>query len=430
MFCFTNPKNTFLLRYFLEIIRKGNQLPPLVFLLLLLSCSNRASSKATTDLTLSNNAVPQTTIETGADQTEKYLPLLNGKRVGVVANPSSIIFRDQKKNSYVHLVDSLLSRGVNIEKVFAPEHGFRGTAEAGETVKDGKDPTTRLEVISLYGSNKKPKPEQLKDIDIIVFDLQDVGVRFYTYISTLHYVMEACAELQKPLLILDRPNPNGHFIDGPILEPQHKSFIGMHPIPVAHGMTIGEYALMINGEKWLEKGVQCPIQVISCANYTKDMPYQLPVKPSPNLPNAQAVNLYPSICFFEGTDVSEGRGTDKQFQIYGSPYLPKSKYPYSFTPEPNAGAAKPEHLGKLCYGEDLSSTERLQRIELKWLIRAYQSTAKKEDFFTDFFVKLAGTKQLRQQIESGTAESEIRASWQEGLKAFKKIRKKYLLYRE
>ncbi|WP_317047388.1 exo-beta-N-acetylmuramidase NamZ family protein [Sinomicrobium soli] len=369
-------------------------------------------------------------IETGADRTAEYLPLLKGKRVGIVANPSSVIFRNREKTVYVHLVDSLLKTGVNIQKVFAPEHGFRGTAEAGETVKDGKDPKTGLPVISLYGNNKKPEPEQLEDIDILVFDLQDVGVRFYTYISTLHYVMEACAELGKPVLLLDRPNPNGHFTDGPVLEPQFKSFIGMHPIPVAHGMTIGEYARMINGEKWLARGVQCPLQVITCANYTKDMPYELPVKPSPNLPNAQSVNLYPSLCFFEGTNVSEGRGTDKQFQVYGSPYLPEAEYPYTFTPEPNSGSGNPQHRGKVCHGEDLSGTERLYRIELKWLVRAYRNTAGKEDFFTDFFVKLAGTKQLRQQIEAGIPEDEIRASWQEGLRTFREVRKKYLLYRE
>ncbi|UGU14832.1 DUF1343 domain-containing protein [Sinomicrobium kalidii] len=438
-FWFTNSKNTFLLRFCREIIGKAFSegqasvrnstqtrcIKLLVFLFLTTSCGNNASSRPS-----QKPAPPEAAIAVGANRTEEYLPLIRDKRVGIVANPTSIIFRDNNNRNYTHLVDSLVSRGVNVRKVFAPEHGFRGTADAGEKIKDGKDPKTGLSVISLYGKNRKPGAEQLADIDVVIFDLQDVGVRFYTYISTLHYVMEACAENDKPLIVLDRPNPNGHFVDGPVLNPEYKSFVGMHPIPVAHGMTIGEYARMINGEKWLTKGIQCRLQVVSCDNYTKDMPYDLPIKPSPNLPNAQAVNLYPSLCFFEGTNVSEGRGTEKQFQVYGSPHLPESEYDYYFTPRPNFGAKNPEHNGVLCRGEDLSRAERLNRLELKWLIKAYNNTANKDDFFNNFFVKLAGTEVLQQQIEAGMPEAKIRNSWKKGLEMFRKVRAKYLLYEE
>ncbi|MGS2739001.1 exo-beta-N-acetylmuramidase NamZ family protein [Sinomicrobium sp. M5D2P17] len=475
-FWFTNLKNTFLLRFCHEIIGKAlhtliynvrkkaygkgsdpiskktlkNLLgfrvspfttvghPPvwsalriLLFFLLTTACGNHASSKPTEGTDESEQTPPaKMRIETGADRTEAYLSLLENKRVGIVANPSSIIFRDEEKTEYVHLVDSLMKLDVNVQKVFAPEHGFRGTADAGEVVKDGKDPKTGLPVISLYGNNKKPKQEQLKDIDILIFDLQDVGVRFYTYISTLHYVMEACAETGKQVIVLDRPNPNGHFVDGPVLDPKYKSFVGMHPIPIAHGMTIGEYALMINGEKWLANGIQCPVQVISCANYTKDMSYELPVKPSPNLPNVQAINLYPSTCLFEGTNISEGRGTDKQFQVYGSPYLSQKDYPFSFTPKPNSGSKSPKYNGKMCYGEDLSKSKRLDRIELQWLIRAYNHTENKGEFFTDFFSKLAGSQVLQQQIETGITEDEIRRSWKKDLLTFRKVREKYLIYKD
>lgn len=413
---FTNPKNTFFHRH--KFI--------LSFFILVVSCGHNTTSRP------SHPPAPSETtpIEVGANRTAEYLPLLKNKRVGIVANPTSVIFRSHKNGAYTHLVDSLVKLGINIQKVFAPEHGFRGTADAGEKIKDGKDPKTGLPVISLYGSNRKPGPEQLADIDVVIFDLQDVGVRFYTYISTLHYVMEACAENDKPLIVLDRPNPNGHFVDGPILDPKYKSFVGMHPIPIAHGMTIGEYARMINGEKWLANGVQCPIQVVTCGNYAKEMPYDLPIKPSPNLPNAQAVNLYPSLCFFEGTNVSEGRGTDKQFQVYGSPGLPESDYSYSFIPKPNFGAKNPEHNGKLCHGEDLSEAGILDRIELKWLIRAHNNTTNKNTFFNTFFVKLAGTETLQKQIEAGTPEKDIRKSWEKGLEAFRETRQKYLLYKE
>ena len=359
-------------------------------------------------------------LKTGAENYNAYLPILTNKKIGVVTNPTGIV--ESKK----HLVDFLLENKVDLQKIYAPEHGFRGTADAGEVIKDGKDIKTNLPIISLYGNNKKPKPEQLADINIVIFDIQDVGARFYTYISTLHYVMEACAENNIELLVLDRPNPNGSIIDGPVLEMEHKSFVGMHPIPVLHGMTIGEYAKMINGEKWLANGVTCNLTVIPCANYKRDMPYSLPVKPSPNLPNDQSINLYASLCFFEGTNVSVGRGTEKQFQIYGSPFLLKTDF--LFTPIPNFGAKEPMHKDILCYGEDLSKIKKVGRLELKWLIKAYANTSDKTVFFNDFFTKLAGTKKLQEQIIEGVSEKEIRKSWEADLNAFKEMRKLYLIY--
>ena len=368
----------------------------------------------------SNPEKPVAPIKTGADNFDKYLPALKGKKVGIVTNQTGIL------SDKTHLVDFLLEKKISIQKIYAPEHGFRGTADAGELIKDGKDTQTGLPIISLYGDNKKPKPEQLKGIDILVFDLQDVGARFYTYISSLHYVMEACAENNIPLVILDRPNPNGAVVDGPILEKENTSFIGMHPIPVLHGMTIGEYGKMINGEKWLKNGIQCDLTVIPCLNYTKEMPYSLPVKPSPNLPNDQSINLYASLCFFEGTNVSLGRGTEKQFQIYGSPFLPKNGF--SFTPKPNFGAKDPLHNGKVCYGEDLTAISKVSGLQLKWLLKAYNSTSDKSKFFIPFFTKLAGTKKLQEQIEAGMTEAEIKKSWQGGIEDFKKIRKNYQIY--
>jgi uncharacterized protein YbbC (DUF1343 family) len=359
-------------------------------------------------------------LKTGAENYTAYLPLLANKKIGIVTNPTGIV--ENKK----HLVDFLLDNKVDLQKIYAPEHGFRGTADAGEVIKDGKDIKTNLPIISLYGNNKKPKPEQIADIDIMIFDIQDVGARFYTYISTLHYVMEACAENNIELLVLDRPNPNGSIIDGPVLEMEHKSFVGMHTIPVLHGMTIGEYAKMINGEKWLANGVMCNLTVIPCTNYKRDMPYSLPVKPSPNLPNDQSINLYASLCFFEGTNVSVGRGTEKQFQIYGSPFLLKTEF--SFTPIPNFGAKEPMHKDVLCYGEDLSKIKKVSRLELKWLIKAYTNTSDKTIFFNDFFTKLAGTKKLQEQIIEGVSEKDIRKSWESDLNAFKEMRKKYLIY--
>ena len=359
-------------------------------------------------------------LKTGAENYKEYLPLLANKKIGIVTNPTGIV--ENKK----HLVDFLLDNKVDLQKIYAPEHGFRGTADAGEVIKDGKDIKTNLPIISLYGNNKKPKPEQLADIDIVIFDIQDVGARFYTYISTLHYVMEACAENNIELLVLDRPNPNGSIVDGPVLEIDHKSFVGMHPIPVIHGMTIGEYAKMINGEKWLANGVTCNLTVIPCTNYKREMPYSLPVKPSPNLPNDQSINLYASLCFFEGTNVSVGRGTEKQFQIYGSPFLLKTDF--SFTPIPNFGAKEPMHKDILCYGEDLSKIKKVSRLELKWLIKTYANTSDKTVFFNDFFTKLAGTKKLQEQIIEGVSEKDIRKSWETDLNVFKEMRKKYLIY--
>lgn len=400
----------------------------LLFVLVMISCASKMKdNKAISEkVSPSNHILNDSTIVVGANQIEAYLPLLNRKRVGIVANQTSVIFKKDK--SYTHLVDSLLALDVAIKKVFAPEHGFRGMADAGEVVKDGIDTKTKLPIISLYGKNKKPTPEQLQDLDVVVFDIQDVGARFYTYISSLHYVMEACAELEIPVIILDRPNPNGNVIDGPILEIEHQSFVGMHPIPVVHGMTIGEYAQMINGENWLKNEVQCDLKVIPVKNYNHHLRYSLPIKPSPNLPNDQAINLYPSLCFLEGTNVSAGRGTETQFQIFGSPFLNKDNFSFEFTPQPNYGSKYPKHQNKLCYGKDLTQIETINDLNLKWLIEAFQNTSNQSDFFNSFFTKLAGTKQLQKQIELGLTEKEIQATWKNGLENFKKIRTQYLIY--
>ena len=395
----------------------------LFFLLLIVSCgAQKGQEKSSTVKVdeISTTSEKSTEIKTGADNYEAYLPLLKSKKVGIVTNQTGIL------SNKTHLVDYLLEQKIDLKKIFAPEHGFRGTADAGELIKDGKDTKTELPIISLYGDNKKPKAEQLAGIDVLVFDLQDVGARFYTYISSLHYIMEACAENNIELIVLDRPNPNGNIVDGPLLEKEFTSFVGMHPIPTLHGMTIGEYAKMINGEKWLKNGIQCNLKVVLCLNYSREMSYSLPVKPSPNLPNDQAINLYASICLFEGTNVSSGRGTEKQFQIYGSPYLPKSSF--SFTPVPNFGAKDPMHKNLLCFGEDLSSTPKVTQLELKWLIKSYNTTSDKSKFFNSFFTKLAGTKKLQQQIEAGVSEKDIRKSWEKDLNDFKMMRKKYLIY--
>tara|TARA_R110002072_G_scaffold20671_23_gene74720 strand:- start:1249 stop:2439 length:1191 start_codon:yes stop_codon:yes gene_type:complete len=363
-------------------------------------------------------------ILTGADQTELYLNKIKGKSIAIVANQTSVI---SNGNKYTHLVDSLVALNMNIKKVFAPEHGFRGKADAGEFIKDGLDTKTGLPIISLYGKNKKLGTDQLKGIDLVIFDIQDVGARFYTYISTLHYVMETCAELNIPIMVLDRPNPNGHYIDGPILEPKHKSFVGMHPVPIIYGMTIGEYGQMINGENWLKNGIKAKLTVIPLKNYTHQSEYSLPIKPSPNLPNNTAINLYPSLCFFEGTNVSAGRGTDMQFQIYGSPFL-NTNSKFSFTPSPNEGAKYPKHAHMIVYGEDLRATKRQNTINLSWLIKAKKQNRTK-NFFIPYFTTLAGTEKLQKQLEDKIPEEEIKASWQEGLEAFKKVRSKYLIYK-
>ena len=361
----------------------------------------------------------QETLRLGADQIDKYFPLLDNKSIGVVGNQSSLI-------GSTHLVDSLLSTKQQVVKVFSPEHGFRGTADAGAHIESGVDEKTGLPIVSLYGNNKKPTANQLQGIDILLFDIQDVGARFYTYISTLHYVMEAAAENSIPLVVLDRPNPNGHYVDGPILDSAYRSFVGMHPIPIVHGMTIGEYAQMINGQQWLKNGVQCQLTVITMQGYSRTMPYDLPIKPSPNLPNAQAVNLYPSLCLFEGTNVSVGRGTDLPFQHYGAPYL---KNDYFFIPKSGEGAKYPKHEGQKCYGKDLSQFSKLSQLDLSYLIDAYQQSADKDTFFNTFFDKLAGGSDLRLSIIGGKSEEEIRKSWADGLNVFKEQSAPYLIYK-
>ena len=366
-------------------------------------------------------------IITGAEQTERYLPLLQDKKVTVCFNQTSVI-------GNTHLVDTLKNAGINVVKIFAPEHGFRGEAEAGATILSAIDAKTGIPVVSLYGKNKKPTAEQLKEVEIIVFDIQDVGCRFFTYISTLHYVMETAAEQHIPILILDRPNPNGYFIDGPVLEENYKSFVGMHPVPVVHGMTIGEYAQMINGEKWLGNDRMCELQIIECKNYTHSNRYSLPIKPSPNLGTDVAIYLYPSLCLFEGTDISIGRGTATPFQIFGHPNLTTGDY--YFTPEPIKGVAEnPPQKGKRCRGFNLTheiNPNNNNSFNISYLLTVYKHFPKEMKFFTnpDFFDKLAGNATLRWQITNGKSEEEIRASWQPALQNFKEIRNRYLIYPE
>ncbi|WP_203966696.1 exo-beta-N-acetylmuramidase NamZ family protein [Capnocytophaga stomatis] len=396
-----------------------------IFLLFLMaSCKN--NGQKITNKTFTPTQETSQEIILGANRMDLYLTLLQNKKVGIVTNQTGIVKTQNGK--YVHLVDTLLKKDVKVIKVFAPEHGFRGQADAGEVVKDGKDSKTGLPIVSLYGKNKKPTKEQLADLDVVLFDLQDVGVRFYTYISTLHYVMEACAEQQLPVVVLDRPNPNAHYIDGPVLEPEFKSFIGMHPVPVVYAMTIGEYGQMINGEKWLNNNLVANLKVIPLANYTHQTPYSLPVKPSPNLPNDVSINLYPSLCFFEGTNISMGRGTSWQFQVYGSPYLENTSF--SFTPKPNEGDKKPMFNGKVCYGEDLRNHPTLSKLNFTWLKKALeQSKGVKMPFFTSSFNKIAGNATLKQQIIDQKSDDEIRKTWQPALDKFKQTRKKYLIYK-
>jgi uncharacterized protein YbbC (DUF1343 family) len=368
---------------------------------------------------LNNNPV------TGAEQPEKYNALLKGKSVAVLANQTSLAGKD-------HLVDVLIRNGIDVRVIFAPEHGFREMADAGETINDGKDTKTGVNVISLYGKHNKPTKEDLEGIDVVVFDIQDVGTRFYTYISTLHYLLEACAQNGVSCIVLDRPNPNGFYVDGNILDTAYRSFVGLDPVPVVHGMTVGEYALMLNGEGWLGNNLKCDLKVITCKNYTHDTKYELPVKPSPNLPNQVSVYLYPSLCFFEGTNISVGRGTAFPFQVYGAPELPDKGF--SFIPESVPGAKNPPFLGQKCFGRDLRNaiTEKIvpsPQLNLGWVIEAYKSYPEKDKFFTSYFDVLAGGPTLRQQIISGKTAEEIRASWKEGLEKFKKIRRKYLLYK-
>jgi uncharacterized protein YbbC (DUF1343 family) len=365
-------------------------------------------------------SIAQASIVPGADQWKSYIKILEQENVGVVAHQASLV------NPNTHLIDTLLSLKVNIKKVFAPEHGFRGDADAGESVADQKDLKTGLPILSLYGRNKKPSKESLEGLSIMLFDLQDVGVRFYTYLSTLHYVMEACAENGIPLIILDRPNPNAHFTDGPVLEEDCKSFVGMHPVPIVSGMTIGEYAKMVNGERWLTKGIQCDLNVIPIKNYTHQTAYEVPLRPSPNLPNAQSIALYPSLCLLEPTVISVGRGTEMQFQIYGHPELPQTNF--SFTPRPNYGSKNPKLKDQLCHGVDLRNFERPKKIELQWLIQAHRDFPDKAHFFKKGFYRIAGNKRLQKQMAQGMNEQQIRKTWEKDLNKFREIRKKYLIY--
>ena len=346
----------------------------------------------------------------GANQIELYKSIIEGKSVAVVANQTSMIGK-------THLVDKLLSIGINIKAIFAPEHGFRNLADAGENIENGKDPSTGIPLISIYGSHLKPTAGDLKGIDIVIFDIQDVGTRFYTYISTLHYIVEACAENHVKCLILDRPNPNGFYFDGNILDTAYSSFVGMDPVPVVHGMTVGEYAEMINGEGWLKNGVKCDLTIIKCRNYTNKTLYELPVKPSPNLPNQTSVYLYPSICFFEGTNISLGRGTPFPFQVFGSPDLPDRGF--SFVPQSVPGAKNPPLLGVKCFGTDLHDALKMKlvpkpEINLEWLISAYRDFPMKEKFFNSYFDVLAGGPGLREQIQKGMTASQIKETWKEG----------------
>lgn len=363
-------------------------------------------------------------IKTGAERTEVYIPKLSGRKVGIVVNHTSIIGKS-------HIVDSLISMGINIVKIFSPEHGYEGKADAGESYSNKVLSTHTIEIISLYGNKTKPAPKDLTGIDIVVFDIQDVGARFYTYISTLHYVMEACAENSIPLLVLDRPNPNGHYVDGPVLDIKYKSFVGMHPVPVVHGMTIAEYAKMINGEKWLNDSISCQLDFVTCENYEHSYYYMLPVNPSPNLPNMKAVYLYPSLCFFEGTIMNEGRGTDFPFQVYGHPEFRDSDFYY--IPRSNPGAKNPRYKNVKCYGTDLrdikiEELQTVRKIDLSHIIKAYNTLRKGKEFFNNYFNTLAGNNVLQRQIIEGLNEEQIRSSWQNSLADFKTLRRKYLLY--
>ncbi len=406
-------------------------------LTLLISCANTGGDKTafakaeSKQPTTSNVVVIDSSITVGANRTELYLPLLANKNVGVVTNKSGLIFTETSHTEAqsTHIVDSLLSMGVTIKKVFSPEHGFRGNVDAGEKVKDGKDPKTGLNIISLYGKNKKPTAQQLEGVDVLLFDIQDVGVRFYTYISTLTYVMEAAAESGIPVIVLDRPNPNAHYIDGPTLEKEHTSFLGMHEIPLVYGMTIGEYAKMVNGEGWLKDKITVDLTVIPLENWSYQKKYALPTRPSPNLPNDKSINLYPSLGFFEGTTVNAGRGTEMQFQIFGAPDFPKEHFSFLYTPQPNFGSKSPKHKGVTCNGKDLRDEAYMNTVNLEWLIEAYAASSKKDAFFkTASFTLHAGSTQLQQDIEAGYTFKEIKRKWLPGIERFKKIRSKYLMY--
>ncbi|WP_081675070.1 exo-beta-N-acetylmuramidase NamZ family protein [Daejeonella oryzae] len=420
------------MKYFLPSIL------PIVLLTACTSCGQQmqpinSSVPNPNQITVNTDSKPRGKIITGAEQTEKYLPYLEGKKVAMVVNPTSII-------GNTTIVDSLKSLGINIVKIFGPEHGFRGDASAGAKVDDSIDQKTGIPAISLYGKHHKPSAKDMEGIDIMIFDIQDVGVRFYTYINTLQHVMEACAENGKELMILDRPNPNGFYVDGPILDPKLKSGIGINPIPIVHGLTVAEYAQMLNGEGWLENKAKCKLNIVKIANYNHSLPYTLPVKPSPNLNTQQSIMLYPSLCLFEGTIISQGRGTYFPFTVLGNPDL-KDKYKFFFTPKGIKGMSEtPLHQDKNCYGIDLrkyniNKIRNTGKINLSWLMELYKAYPHKEKFF-DYkqsnqmgnFDKLAGTEDLRKQIIAGKSEEEIRQSWEPGLSQYKIMRKNYLLY--
>ena len=393
-----------------------------LILLSCIQCGSNTGGKQPTTIPNEKEVNPQAEngVVTGADQLDIVLSRIESKNVALVVNYTAVVGK-------THLADTLKTYGIHIRKILSPEHGFRGTATAGEHVKDGFDSKTGLPVVSLYGENRKPTPAQLKDIDVVIFDIQDVGVRFFTYIGTLHYVMEACAENGKKLIVLDRPNPNASYIDGPVLLPEFKSFIGMHPVPVVHGLTIGEFARMINDEGWLEGKKKCELEVIKLKNWNHSDEYILPIKPSPNLPNQQAVKLYPSICFFEGTPLSLGRGTLIPFQIIGHPNL--KNMPFQFTPQDIEGMSiDPPQENKVCYGLDLRKVDVPKKVALHYLIDMYNAFPDKEKFFVPHFARWAGNNLLAEQIKGGLSEDEIRESWQEDLTRYKEMRKKYLLY--
>lgn len=395
------------------------------FLLFLFSCQSQVVSEQPSATENAPEMEFKKQLILGAERLDDYLSKLTNKRVGVVANQTSMV-------GATHLVDTLISRGVQVVCVFSPEHGFRGDADAGEVVQSGKDAKTGLPLVSLYGKNKKPTVEQVANLDVIIFDIQDVGARFYTYISTLHYVMEAAAENGKKVVVLDRPNPNGHYVDGPVLKPGFTSFVGMHPIPIVHGMTIAEYAMMINSEGWLSKGVSCELEVVLCEQYSREMNYELPIPPSPNLRTQASILLYPSLCLFEGTIISEGRGTDFPFEVFGHPKLPDSLYTYSFTPISGYGSKYPKLENQKCNGLKLTDeSENLDLLNIDWLIDAYNNYPGEDFFITKnrWFDILAGGSSLREQIIQGKSAQEIRASWQTELNAFREVRAKYLLYK-
>ncbi len=369
-------------------------------------------------LTLAVGASAQQII-VGAERTELYEDLLKNKRIGLVVNQTSRVFDS-------HLVDYLVAKDLNVTKIFSPEHGFRGVEDAGKHVEDSRDEKTGVPILSLYGANRKPSAEQMEGIDVVVFDIQDVGVRFYTYISTMHYMMEACADRNIEMIILDRPNPNGDYVDGPVLQEDLKSFVGMDPIPIVHGLTVGELAKMINGEKWLEGGKSCRLNVITVENYQHQYLYSLPVKPSPNLPTDLSIRLYPSLCMFEGTMMSVGRGTDFPFQVVG--YPDKSFGRFDYTPQKTPGATDPKYKDQKCYGTDFRELQRIPKFTISYVIEFYNKSGRDENFFTSYFNQLAGNMELIEQIKAGLSEEEIRISWLEELSKYKNLRKKYLLY--